>query len=145
MLIFSTNLYSFDFRSNLVADAMQAWKSSSSAHHTLFTDFKRNHKNWSFEYSLRSRYSAKTYTGLSHSSLTSELSTLFRIWIQAASNVWALTDGARKIQTLFPSGPFRIQIPKDRCREHAKPTVQTFRNILYFFFFFFFAKLTSSF
>ena len=45
MLIFSTNLYSFDFRSNLVADAMQAGRSSSSAHHALFTDFKRNHKN----------------------------------------------------------------------------------------------------
>ena len=97
---------------------------------------KETIRTYSFEHSLRSRISTKIYIGLSHSSLISELSTLFRIWIQAASNVWALTDGARKIQTLFPSGPFRIQIPKDRCREHAKPTVQTFHPICCIFFFF---------
>ena len=62
-----------------MTDGMQAGRSNSSARHSLFTDLKKIIRTGSFEYSLRSRYSAKTYTGLSHLRFISELSTLSRI------------------------------------------------------------------
>lgn len=106
---------------------------------TLLIDLKYKIKGDSFEHSLRSRFSAKTFTCLFPLSLISKSSRLSRIWLWAVSNDWLLIYGVKNLDLLpfwfiHGSNPWgSLQGAYQHCSSNLPPNTLSFCQIYLWF------------